>query len=103
MSSRPADGKSRMRNVSPQNLTDKIVSKRVPLEIRLETDSKNFKRIEAQFITDLATALGTNPEEIRKIKILSVCVRFFFDLPFDVAQKFKEALAEKPLPIKLQE
>ena len=103
MSSSPADGKSRMRNVSPQNLTDKIVSKRVPLEIRLETDSKNFKRIEAQFITDLATALGTNPEEIRKIKILSGCVRFFFDLPFDVAQKFKEALAEKPLPIKLQE
>ena len=47
--------------------------------------------------------MGTNPEEIRKIKILSGCVRFFFDLPFDIAQKFKEALKEKPLPPKLQE
>jgi predicted MPP superfamily phosphohydrolase len=69
----------------------------------LETDPRSFRGIEPQFVADLAAALGTDPQEIRKIKIVAGCVRFFFDLPTDIAEKFKQALMEKPLPAALQQ
>ncbi|HEX5703177.1 MAG TPA: metallophosphoesterase [Pyrinomonadaceae bacterium] len=92
-----------MSNLSSLTLQNQIATKRTRIEVRLETDPRSFRRIEPQFVADLASALGTDPEQIRKIKIVEGCVRFFFDLPTDVAEKFKQALRQKPLPAELQQ
>jgi hypothetical protein len=91
-----------MSQVTSGTLTKEISSKRSAIELRLETKMKSFRQIEAQFISDLSEALEINPEEIRKIKLLYGCVRFIFDIPDEVAKKFKKALKTKTFSSKLK-
>lgn len=91
-----------MTKVKAQSLANEIASKRSAVELRLDTDMRSFRPIEAQFISDLADALDIDPEEIRKIKVLSGCVRYFLDLPEEVVNKLKKTKKSKSAPRKLE-